>query len=119
MIVCQCKNAIQQAVVVAHRPLSTCNKENRPLVVSDGLHFVCETCAKKIVSLWENHNEGRTEPYLIQKININVQANTKKDFSKRVLPQIINQFKNISPCNWYIPKKDINNALKNKQTKFN
>ena len=113
MIVCRCRNEIKQVVIIAHQPLSTCNKENRPLVISNGLHFVCKTCAEKIIISWKNHNKGRAEPYLIQKIDINVQAETKKDFSKRVLPQIINQFKKIPPCNWYIPKTDINNALKN------
>ncbi|MFA5359034.1 MAG: hypothetical protein WC310_04435 [Patescibacteria group bacterium] len=118
MIVCKCKNEIKKLVVVAYPPLSTQNHENHPLVISDGLHFVCEDCAGKFISSWKDHNNGRVEPYLIEKIGINVRAETKKDFARRVLPQIINQFKVIAPYNWYIPKTDISNSLKNNLKKI-
>jgi len=112
MIVCQCGNKIERLVVIALEPYSTTNRQSRPLVITDGLYFACQDCATNIVHSWEEHNKGRTEEYLIRSIDINVSADTKKEFEKRVLPQIIGQFKNIPPRPWYIPKGDIRNALK-------
>lgn len=103
MILCSCGNEIEYFLAVAQQ-----ERSGRYIIISNGAHFACSKCCDKIQEKWQIHNKNRIEKYLIQTAKVNVKVDTKKEFEKRVLPQIINQFKTIT---LYVPKTDIKLAL--------
>ena len=105
MILCSCSKTIKYFVAIAHAPYTPPNKTGRPVIISNGAYFACVECCDRIVKSWQRHNESRTQPYEIQTVKISVRADTKKDFEKRVQPQIFNQF------DWFVPKTAIKQAL--------
>lgn len=112
MISCSCGREIKKVLAIAHDTYTSLNQSNRPLLTGDCVRFLCEECCQKKVEWWRDHNEGRTEPYLIETANINVSATTKKDFAYKVLPQIISGFKNKHNSSWYIGKSVIKESLR-------
>jgi hypothetical protein len=104
MILCSCGNDIEYFIAVAQQ-----DNDGRYIIISNGAYFACIDCKDKILKRWQDHNNNRTVKYLIYTAKVSVKTDTKKEFERRVLPQIITQF---NMLNCYVPKTDIQNALK-------
>ncbi len=111
MIICKCGKKINKVFVAAYIAGSTVTRANRPVIVGDGLKFLCEECCSKEMAWWAKHNKGRVEPYQVETTDVSIDALTKVEFAKKVLPQIINSFKDKYPGSWYIGKSAIKRAL--------
>ena len=101
MILCSCGNDIKYFIAVA-RP----HYSGRNIILSNGAYFTCSECCHNILKQWQNFNKERIVKYIIQTAKVTVKTDTKKEFAKMALPQIINQF------DWYVPKTDIKRALR-------
>ncbi len=107
MIVCSCGKKIEYFVAIAKDEWNPVIKTEQRVILSNGSFFLCGECADKKVEEWKLHNRSRTQPYLIKKAEVNVTADTKKEFIRRVSPQLFGQFEKGS---WWLPKTDIHRA---------
>jgi hypothetical protein len=107
MVVCYCGKKIKYFIVIVADVQTSLNPSDRLIIHKS--FFVCDVCAERIIKKWEDHNKGRNEPHLIRKVEVNVIANTKKEFIRRASPQLFSQF---SKMNWWLPKIDIKEATR-------
>jgi len=107
MIVCQCGKKIEYFLVIGNDADTVLNKTSRPIFFES--HFLCSSCFEAENEKWKKIIKGKAELYIIEYTKVDVIANTKKEFIKKVSPQIWDQFKKRE---FWLPKVDINRAAK-------